>query len=352
MRYIRISCPDEGYCAFPDVVRTAHGRLVCAYREGDGHVARVYSHLVLRTSDDGGERWSDPRILAHHDAGDDLGGWESWNCPRLARLRDGLLVLCCDYVRRLRPDAAELAAEAETFLWWSGDEGETWDGPRPTGVHGIVPDRVTETRAGTLLLLSHREHPRTGVLAQYASCSDDGGRTWQAPVVVAYDGIHQLCEASEASVVQLRDEAGTLVCYLRENSGRGLVGYKSLSTDGSRTWQGPYPTALVGCHRPTAGLLASGAVLVTYGLLPGRWGNRDPHAALEAQGSAAEAVQALQRVALMALDHDAHPEPDGGYSGWVQLPDGAILCTYYIKDDQDNAQIRAVRFREEEIRLG
>jgi len=196
-----------------------------------------------------------------------------------------------------------------------------------------------------LLLLAHHEHPQTGVLAQYAARSEDGWSTWGEQIVVAHDGFHQLCEGS---VVQLDDQAGTLVCYLRENSGRGWRGYKSFSTDDGLTWHGPYPTTLVGCHRPTAGLLASGNLLITHCFSRGE-GNRDSQAALETQLSAAQPVLTLQYSTVLALDHDNHARPDAGYNGWAQLPDGTIYCVYYLKGDSDTAWIRAVRFREEDI---
>ncbi|HEX2036602.1 MAG TPA: sialidase family protein [Chloroflexota bacterium] len=378
MRYVTVSRYDDVYCAFPDVALTASGRLVCTYRECDGHVSRVFSRIVVRTSDDQGQTWSAPRTLVHHDSGAGPEGWMVWNCPRVRRLRDGRLVLICDWVPR-GADSRERAAEAEHFLWWSADEGETWDGPQAVEVRdapgavsgsqeggeagrvvrtpaagvgagaararGIVPDRITETRAGTLLLLAHRRAERTEAPAEYAYRSTDGGATWQGPITVAHDGFHRLCEGS---LVELGD--GTLACYLRENSGRGWVGMKALSTDDGRTWHGPYPTTLVGCHRPTAGVLDSGRVLITYGLRHGSGGNRDPYAALETQESAAQTVQTLQRSTLMALDHDNHPQPDGGYTGWVQLPQGAIYCVYYLKGHQDKAWIRAAVFDEAEIR--
>ena len=56
---------------------------------------------------------------------------------------------------------------------------------------------------------------------------------------------------------------------MRENSGTGLPGPKCLSSDDGETWKGPYDTLMSGCHRPVAGYLPSGQIMVTYRNAPG-----------------------------------------------------------------------------------
>lgn len=351
----------DAYCAFPDIAALPDGSLLAAWREGDGHTGRAYSRLVVARGDTSATRWDPPVTLAELAPDPAQPDWLAWNCPRIAVLPDDAgapsVVLACDRVRRTSapaghretPDAVEFTAEAETYLWRADAALSAWTGPEGTGVRGIVPDRPVMAGNGDWLLATHHAHPATGVLAQWVCRSADRGRTWSAPVPLAHDGVHQLCEAS---LVRLHD--GTLVAYLRENSFRGLPGFKALSHDDGRSWHGPYPTTLAGCHRPAAGLLPSGQVLVTYGLChggfrDGHYCNRDPHAALESQASAAQPVQALQHAHLLALDHDAHAHPDGGYTGWAALPDGRIACLYYIKDDWPRGQLRICLFRESNI---
>ena len=52
---------------------------------------------------------------------------------------------------------------------------------------------------------------------------------------------------------------------------------------------------------------------------------------------------------IRLMSFNCQHRPDGGYSSWVQLPDGAIYCVYYIKRDHDYTWIRAATFRKEEI---
>lgn len=353
MRRITVA-RNDAYCAFPDLAVLPGGGLLAAWREADGHTGRVLSRIMAAHSGDAGETWSPPQCLASHTPDPAAPDWLAWNCPRIAVLPGGP-VLVVDRVRRAgaapghreTPDAVEFTHAAEVFL--SRYDGAAWGGLAATGVRGIVPDRPVLAGNGDWLLATHHTHPATGVLTQFACRSADGGRSWSTPVTVAHDGRHQLCEGS---IIRLRD--GTLACYLRENSFQGLPGFKALSHDDGLSWSGPYPTTLAGCHRPTAGLLPSGRVLVTYGLAhggfhDGHYCNRDPHAALEDQASAADPVQAMQHATLMALDHDAHPRPDGGYTGWAALPDGRIACVYYIKDDWDQGQLRLCLFLESDI---
>ncbi len=337
-----VSRDDTLYEAFPDVLLLPDGRLLCTYREGDAHAPLEFTRLVVRESRDRGATWSAPQVLAEAVRGSTpRERWWYWNCPRLARLRDGRLLLSCDTLYRTA-DGREQSAEAHIWLWESTDGGRTWQEGRDSGVRGIVPDRVVETPQGALLLGAHYRD-EAGVYNQVVWRSEDGGQTWQGPVRIAADTALRHCEGS---IVVLGD--GTLVCYMRENSGLGLSGCKALSRDGGRSWAGPYPTQLVGCHRPTAGLLADGRVLITFGLRFGN-GNRDVYAYVESQESAREPDRLHQRGTLLCLDHDNHPQPDSGYTGWAQFPDGEVLCVYYIKADAPRCYIKGCAFRLDEL---
>ncbi len=42
-------------------------------------------------------------------------------------------------------------------------------------------------------------------------------------------------------------------------------------------------------------------------------------------------------------------KPDGGYTGWVQLPDGRIFVVNYITDDAPKPYIRGYILNEEDF---
>ncbi|WP_246320859.1 sialidase family protein [Paenibacillus germinis] len=80
---------------------------------------------------------------------------------------------------------------------------------------------------------------------------------------IAFQEGLKLCEVS---ILPLED--GTLVAFLRENSGHGWDCYKSISYDQGESWNGLFRMPLPGCHRPVSGLLKSGRVLITFRMGP------------------------------------------------------------------------------------
>jgi sialidase-1 len=336
-----LSRDDSLYECFPDLARLRSGRLICVYRESDSHTSAAFTHLVYRLSDDDGKTWPAKFLLAESKKAD--GVLQKWNCPRVVQLRDGRLLILCDRYA-IPPGESARRDYSKVFFWFSQDEGKTFSGPRETPIVGIVPDRLLELPDGAWLICTHQFARDHDYREERAWRSEDQGRTWQGPFTIASKPGLQLCEGS---IVRLPD--GLLVCYLRENSGQGLPAYKSFSRDGGRTWDGPYETRIDGCHRPVAGLLPSGHVLVTYRHKPDSRPPKNTFAFLEPAASAAEMSRDKQRGVLLPLDHDRHKQADGGYTGWVLLPDGRILVVNYIKDDAPMAQIRGYWIRESDF---
>jgi sialidase-1 len=285
----------------------------------------------LRHSTDGGESWSARQLLAESFRQD--GVLFKWNCPRIGQLGDGRLWVLCDGYP-LPPGEAR-TQDSRVHFWWSEDEGRTWSDPEPTPIAGIVPDRLLVTQAGTWVVAAHLEYSD---IVQYGYRSEDQGQTWSEPIVVCQQAGLQPCEAS---LVQLPDD-GLLVAYMRENSGQGWPGPKCFSRDDGRTWEGPYETDMLGCHRPVAGLLADGRVLVTYRQTSRSRPNwaKNFAAYLEDQVSAREVEPTRQTGTVLPLDHDRHSPADQGYSGWVALPGERLLVVNYICDTAPAAHIR------------
>ncbi|MBC7234700.1 MAG: exo-alpha-sialidase, partial [Chloroflexi bacterium] len=262
-----VSRDDTIYEAFPDVALTRSGKLVCVFAECTHHADRSYTRIVMTASTDRGRTWSPKRGLSEAirweiDDPDGQKGHPFWNCPRITTLSDGRLVVVVDRVGGR--DEARMGGEQSNWLWFSEDEGQSWNGPSPTPVYGIVPDRLIELRcgawAGRWLLSAHtilgtREAP---LWAERCWLSDDKGTSWRGPFTIAAQPGLQLCEGS---VLEL--PGGELVCFMRENSGRGLDCFKSISLDGGESWEGVYKMPIPACHRPVAGLLNSGKVLIT-----------------------------------------------------------------------------------------
>lgn len=337
------------YHAWPDVTLTRSGKLVCVFSECISHGDRSYSRLMLTSSTDRGRTWMPRRPLSealHKSVPSD----PYWNCARVSMLRDGRLCAIGDRIA----GAAEGSApngEQSNWLWLSEDEGQTWSEPQPTPAQGIVPDKVVELKNGTWLISAHAIDAESGVWQQRCWRSDDEGATWLGPYIVAAEPGLKLCEGS---ILEL--PGGELVCFLRENSFVGRDAFKCISRDGGLSWSKPVEFPLPACHRPVAGLLQSGQVLITHRFMQGGsdwngWWMQNLFAGYTDVESCLASTRDGARTRIVPIDYDRSPRADCGYSGWVQFPDGEIYVVHYIVDDAPKAQIRGYAFQENDIIL-
>ncbi len=340
IRKLTISRNDQVHECFPSLCKTRTGRLVLAYRESDEHQPRTFTRIIVRTSDDRGASWS-PHLVLKATASDVPNKLYKLNCPKVQQLRDGrLLVLCDAFVNDLSKNARRRYVDARILFWFSDDNGATWSEAVKTPVGGVMPDQVVELDAKTWLLATHLPHPDDGHLIQYVTRSTDGGKTWGPRVTIADRKGYNLCEASI-----IRCEDGLLICYMRENSGLGRPIYKSFSSDGGKTWQGPHATLMGGGHRPVAHFTSDGRVLITYRYYEGRGaGLRNTFMCIETETTARQPNRAKQVARIRPLDYDGHRRPDSGYTGWVELSPGEFFAVNYIRDRAPMAQIRGYRF--------
>lgn len=361
IKSVSVSCSADSYEFVPDVVILPGGKLICIYRESDSHGVQQFSRIVTRQSLDNGQTWTDRRVIVESVI-DSSGVVLKWNCPRLVRLRNGRLLALCD-VLPVPPNEFSDLTNARIVFWWSDDDGNTWSAPVETPIFGIMPDKLVELPSGAWLVATHvrmtgDQYDWAGKLVQIGHRSEDAGQTWQGPTTIGKDERYNLCEGS---ILPLDD--GKLVCYMRENSMLGLPAFKSFSHDEGRTWEGLYPTPMSGCHRPVAGFLPSGKILITYRYQQAGMGNpsgpktdgaksywaRNTFAYLETVESARARDLVSQGGIILPIDYDRSPYSDSGYTGWVTLPDGRVFCVNYIADDAPRTQIRGYWFSEDDF---
>lgn len=357
-----VSRDDNVYQAWPDLALTRSGVLVCVFAECTHHGDRSYTRIMFARSEDRGRNWSDKQALSeplHKRVQGDL----HWNCPRITALADGRLVVVVDQIGGEREGNSPSARQINQ-LFFSEDDGCSWQGPVRTPAVGIVPDRLIELRhgphCGRWLLSAHRfellepkeeNGSATERWSQRLWYSDDKGQTWQGPVTIAQSDSLRVCEGS---ILELA--TGELVCFMRENSFTGIDCQKAISRDQGLSWEGLYVMPMPACHRPVAGLLQSGNVLIGHRYLPGGkggWGAWTQNLFMtltDVDGAlATERSEVMTRV--LPLDHDRSRHADTGYCGWVQFADGEIYCVNYLLDDAPKAQIRGYSLREEDIWL-
>ena len=342
--------------AFPDVTLTVGGKLVCVFAECTHHGDRSHTRILLSDSDDRGRSWSACRGRTKPTSRE-IDGY-MWNCPRISTLSDGRLVAVCDRVTQVDEADHSSAPEQSNWLWFSDDGGPTWTGPHPTPVVGIVPDQLIELKhgkhAGRWLLGAHTRTfcDPSMVGAQRLWYTDDHGNTWRGPITIAQHDSLWLCEGSTVEL-----PTGELVCFLRESSGSGLDCHKTISIDGGDTWSEPVRCPLPACHRPVAGMLRSGRLLITHRFMQGGkgwvgWWAQNRFAALTDAASALSTRREQAHTRIMPLDSDRSPKSDTGYTGWVQFDDGEVYATNYIVDDHHPlAQIRGYAFDESDLAL-
>ncbi|MBN1877827.1 MAG: exo-alpha-sialidase, partial [Anaerolineae bacterium] len=258
-----ISRDDAIYEAFPDVTLLPSGKMLCVFAECTHHADRSYTRIMLTESTDQGRTWSFKRPLteATH-------GMPYYNCARISTLRDGRVVVIVDRVATRESQATR--EDCHNLLYFSSDDGVTWDGglfgngPVDTPARGIVPDKLLELPNGRWIVAAHYRDVELGFLVQRLWYSDDQGQTWSDPVIVGRQTGLNLCEVSILPI-----EGDTLVAFMRENSGQGWDCYKAISHDNGESWSSPIAFPLPGCHRPVAGWLNDGHILITHRFMQG-----------------------------------------------------------------------------------
>lgn len=332
---------DTRYHAWPDVAMTKSGRLVCVFTECEHHRDRTNSRIMLTFSDDRGRTWSEKKALSEFSQKDHF-----FNCARISRLPDGTMLVNVD-----RSNELDDTSVAVQYFWHGDENGESWAEPVVASMDCIVPDKPLFTKDGGIIYSGHKKGAATGKLEQYCWRSDDGGRTWGERVTVAADPRFNLCEGS---MIEL--PTGELVCFMRENSAKGLDCKKAISHDGGKSWEGVFDVPIPACHRPVAGFLNDGNILITHRFMQGgkgwlgRW-TQNVFAAVISPETALKTERGEQSARIMPLDYDRSPESDLGYTGWVQFDDGEIYVVNYIVDDAPKAHIRGYSFYPEDILL-
>lgn len=333
IRYI-VAREDSVYKCFPDIAITADSTLVCTYRESMMHGPRPFSRIVVQLSRDGGLNWTEKKII---DTCNDWNQDGGFNNPRLLHLRENEVLLGCDWI----PPEGEHSPNTEIFLWRSDDSGKTWSERRSSEIKGRICFTLDKISSGNIILGCDGWDESNQADFHQAYISYDLGSSWEGPIDVASSA---KLSPNEASYVQL--ENGLIVCYLRVNP-EVMCAYKAISKDEGKTWEGLYPTYILGCRgRLKAGLLGSGQVAITYGF------TKAPNQLMlhvETQLTAADTEIAKKAghdrfcVRRLSIDYDRSIHPDSGYSSWIQLPSGDLYVVNYIVDDAPMAHIRGYR---------
>ena len=150
---------------------------MCSW-SGTHHGDRSSRRIVLTDSSDLGRTWSPKRALTQPTRETPA----FWNCPRIAHLQDGRLESVVD--KLFAQNRCESPEQCHNYLFFSDDEGKSWSEPVETPARGIVPDKLLELDDGRWILSCHYSDRAFGYLVQRLWYTDDQGRSWNGPITV------------------------------------------------------------------------------------------------------------------------------------------------------------------------
>jgi len=315
-------CRDAGaggYEAFPDILRTREGELLCVFYAGFAHVSlprwakggvlppecpRAGRICLVRSTDEG-RTWSRAGVVADTPLDD--------RDPSIMQMPDGELI--CNYFSH-RHDDKRGYQFVHSALVRSRDGGKTW-GPEQEMFRQWVCSspirRLSDGRLGIALYFHPGENRVRGKMVGGFSVSSDGGRTWSEPVRIGDNSDIPL--DAEPDFVEVAP--GRLLMLMRP-----AMAY-SWSTDGGRTWTEPKRVGFRG-DAPYLLKLRSGLLLL---------GHRHPGTSLHI--SADDGQTWGPNIQIDACT--------GAYPSMCELPDGSVYCVYYTEGEASD--IRGVRFR-------
>jgi sialidase-1 len=314
--------PDR-YLGWGTIVKTRTGELIVVFSgDRDAHVCPWGKTQMIRSGDEG-RTWSEPRTITNSPLDDrDAGIIETKAGTLVVSWFTSLAFANSAYgpAMQLYARHAEKIPQETRDRWlgnWvrrSEDGGKTWLAPVRTVA--TAPHGPITLRDGRLLYIGNAHGLDHSQLA--IEQSPDDGRSWR---VIARIEIPQgpMGGLGEPHLVELR--SGKILALFRHEPPKG-TGDKTLlqseSLDGGHTWSPLHGTGIWGLP-PHLMQLANGDVLVVYGYRRAPFGERACVSRDEGKTWDVDHVVTLASA----------PNGDLGYPSSVQLKDGSILTVYY-----------------------
>ena len=311
------------------------GRLLMLFSQVAGRARSSTAALMLTTSDDGGDSWSEPIPLYAHP------GWFCLSIGGLARIRDDLIKV---FLGRFQLDLT--LGGTEPMTGWhvastlSRDAGDTWSEPGAeirlfpawTEFYGASnPHQVSD---GRLMWAVSGTDGRDVAWQSGVTFSDAEGSSFTPPTLIAKEPGR---DYSDTDIVRLPD--GRFLAVVREHQTRQSV--FAHSADEGATWSALRPTPFKASN-PKLYRLRSGAVVCAYR-------DEDPDlrgvsASLTEDGG--ETWRFLGQ--LYAADTAAEHEPGSvcGYPDLVSLGGDAVGAVLHAYPTKDGVQLHWLRLRD------
>lgn len=332
VRQTEVLFDPSQYTAFPHVIKLEGKELLMAFRQAPRQDRVRHTHprslITVIRSYDHGETWDIENAgqLA-------AGGGQEFAPIHLGKGQVGGLLAMHEVVPVKEGSRAKIPhrhkheypfGNVGGFWCWSKNSGLTW--PLHHNVL-FAPKLQTCSKAiklssGALLApLYGSGGEASGVSSNYVYRSNDDGRTWSAPVVIAR-GTKATRDFYEPGLVEVSD--GHIVALHRvgrcQDGRYGLV-WQNESLDGGKTWTAPVETNISSGACPRMIKLSDGRILLTYGR---RYKPFVLFARLsDDNGRTWSHTSWLLRAA---------PDANQGYSSSVELEPGRIFTACYARD--------------------
>ncbi|MCS7465869.1 glycoside hydrolase [Stieleria sp. ICT_E10.1] len=216
------------------LLRLADGRIalfyVRKYDSPDGSKYPYLDHILMRTSTDEGQTWSEPTYVVP----ENQPGYRVLNNDRVIQLKSGRLVvpLAVHYL----PGRPGFQSSAEMVCYLSDDQGASWRASTSTLKSELLAQEpgVVELKDGTLLMFCRSRD------CQLVARSEDGGDTWSP---LTRSSIAQPT-VSPASIERIPETGDLLLVWNNGNDPLAAlkpVGRRpftvAISKDDGATWQ-------------------------------------------------------------------------------------------------------------------
>jgi len=233
---------------YPSACRAGND-VVCVYRRGEAKHSRD-GVLLAQSSADGGASWSPPVAIF-----DGLGGATpesvhagvvcEWNGAALAFFKT---------VEAKEPDAYIFSEEGRrlrqrAYLCRSDDGGRSWNAPVELELRGGPRDTFLGCRPLSLpdgrLLIPVEATAEHGQQMMLGCFSDDGGRTLSPLFPIAHDAAGRL-GFGDGKLAMLPDGRVVMLAWTYRNPSEETIEvHRCVSSDGGETWSPPEPANIV-----------------------------------------------------------------------------------------------------------
>ena len=350
VHWSKVICKQpENYLGWPTIGRTDDGELLVVFSgERETHVCPYGVNQLIRSSD-GGETWTEPETVNSSPLDDRDTG--------LLVTRTGALVITWFTGTSYSDPARYREQYPDEYMSWvrhwqkipqrdrdkyhghwsrrSTDGGRTWEPQVDTIV--TAPHGPIQLRDGRLMMVGNERIDGRPTVA--AVESRDEGRSWQLAGIIPIpeEKLPDARHFNEPHLVELPD--GRIVTLIRYEPTKERYDewymHQSESLDGGRTWTSAHQTPIWGWP-PHLILLASGEVLVTYGLRREPFGER---ACLSRDGGVTWDIE--NEIVL----RDDAPNGDLGYPATVEMEPGELLTIYYqVENEGEKTCMMATRW--------